>query len=457
MTKYQFAHRVVIVGGGFAGINVAKALRRSPAQVTLIDKRNFHLFQPLLYQVATGGLSPANIAAPLRGVLKRQRNCRVLMGEVTGFDLERKVVALGAEPIPYDTLVVAAGATHSYFGRPEWERYAPGLKTIEDATTIRHRVLGAFEEAEVTSDPELRRALLNFVVVGAGPTGVELAGALAEISRFSLRRDFRAIDPADAHVQLVEAGPRVLAAYPEDLSAKAQRSLERLGVSVRLQTKVEAIGPESVTVTSAAGVEAVPTRTVLWAAGVQASPLARMLADATGAALDRAGRIEVAADLSLPGQSDVLVLGDMAKCLGEDGAPLPGVAPVAIAQGKFAAKLITARVRCAKPPTFRYRDPGNLATIGKSAAVADIGKLHFSGFTAWALWLLVHLMQIVSYRNRLLVLMQWGWSYFSYDRAARLITGYPAPIAMRAEGEGNAPPKPAPAERAPELVGAGSR
>ncbi|MGL4513002.1 MAG: NAD(P)/FAD-dependent oxidoreductase [Lacipirellulaceae bacterium] len=445
-------HRVVIVGGGFAGLNAAKALRRAPVEVTLIDKRNFHLFQPLLYQVATGGLSPANIAAPLRGVLKRQRNCRVLMAEVRGFDLDARRVMLGDEHVDYDTLIVAAGAGHSYFGHPEWERDAPGLKTIEDATSIRHRVLGAFEQAELTSDHELRRALLNFVVVGAGPTGVELAGALAEIANFSLKHDFRAIDPRDAHVQLIEAGPRVLAAYPDDLSASARKSLEHLGVVVRTETRVEQIDGESVRVCNAQGCEVIPTRTVLWAAGVQASPLAKMLSEATGSPLDRAGRVEVTADLSLPGRPEVLVLGDMAHCKGDDGKPLPGVAPVAITQGKFAAKLVTARLRRSTLPSFRYRNPGNLATIGKSAAVADLGRLHFTGFIAWVLWLFVHLMQIVSFRNRLLVLMQWGWSYFSYDRAARLITGYPAPVERSAPTAGQ-PQASDPTPKA-ELVGA---
>jgi NADH dehydrogenase len=459
MTTNLNRHRVVIVGGGFAGLTAAKALRRAPVEVTLIDKRNFHLFQPLLYQVATGGLSPANIAAPLRGVLKRQRNCRVLMAEVKGFDLDARCVMLDGEQIEYDTLIVAAGASHSYFGHPEWERDAPGLKTIEDATSIRHRVLGAFEKAELTSDPVLRRALLNFVVVGAGPTGVELAGALAEIANFSLKHDFRSIDPRDAHVQLIEAGPRVLAAFPDDLSQSAQRSLETLGVVVRTNTRVEHIDSETVRVCNANGCEVIASRTVLWAAGVLASPLAKMLAAASGAALDRSGRIEVASDLSIPGHSEVLILGDMAHCKAEDGKPLPGVAPVAIAQGKFAAKLVKARVQGGWLPAFRYRDPGSLATIGKSAAVADIGKLHLTGFTAWTLWLLVHLMQIVTFRNRLLVLMQWGWSYFSYDRAARLITGYPAPSESALKSvrpsEPVATQRPASVPAAPrELVGA---
>lgn len=415
--------RIVIVGGGFAGLHVAKALKRAPVQVTLVDRRNFHLFQPLLYQVATGGLSPANIAAPLRGILSGQRNCTVLMGDVTHIDLAQRTLKVADREIGYDILVVAAGATHSYFGHYEWEQFAPGLKTIEDATEIRRRVLTAFEAAERSTSDEERRKLLSFVIVGAGPTGVELAGALAEIARHSLREDFHDINPAEAHVVLVEAGDRVLPAYPPKLSKKAEESLHRLGVLVRTGTAVEQITPHGVTLKSASGSEFFATNTVLWAAGVQASPLAKMLAEQTGAELDRAGRIKVQADLSLPGQPGVFVLGDMAHCTGPDGKPLPGVASVAISQGKFVAKLIKARIAGRTPPTYRYRNLGSLATIGRSAAVADIGNLHFSGFLAWLLWLFIHLMKIVSFRNRVLVFLQWGWSYFSYDRSARLITG----------------------------------
>jgi NADH dehydrogenase len=419
----QTAHRVVIVGGGFAGLNLAKSLRHSPVRITLIDRRNFHLFQPLLYQVATGALSPANIAAPLRGILGRQPNCQVLMGVVVGFDLDRQVVCLKDEQVEYDTLVVAAGARHSYFGHPEWETLAPGLKTIEDATEIRRRVLTAFEEAERTDHAEQRRAWLNFVIVGAGPTGVELAGALAEIARHSLRHDFRQINPPDARILLIEAGERVLPSYPPDLSLKAQASLESLGVTVRRGTMVESIREEGVLLRSKTESEFVCAHTILWAAGVQASPLASALAEASGATMDRADRILVEPDLSLKGHPEVFVIGDMAHYASAHDKPLPGVAPVAISQGKFVARLIDRRLRGRPLPTYRYRDPGNVATIGKSAAVADIGRLHFSGFLAWVLWLLIHLMKIVSFRNRLLVLVQWSWSYFSYDRSARLITG----------------------------------
>jgi len=416
-------HRVVIVGGGFAGLNAARALRRSPVDVILVDRRNFHLFQPLLYQVATGGLSPANIAAPLRWIFRRQRNCEVALAEVVGFDLDGRRVLTSEADLPYDSLIVAAGSRHSYFGKDAWAPLAPGLKTIEDATEIRRRVYVAFEHAELKDDLDERRALLDFCIVGGGPTGVELAGALAEIARHSLKYDFRHIDPADARIMLVEAGPRVLEAYPEDLSAKALASLERLGVTVRLGTRVTEITPEDVELTSSVGVERWPTRTVLWAAGVLASPLARALAAGSRATLDRAGRIIVERDLSLAGRPEVFVLGDMACYMHQGGKPLPGVAQVAIQQGRFVAKLIDARLRGRKPPEFRYRDLGNLATIGKSAAVADIGRLHFSGFFAWWLWLFVHLMHIVNFRNRLLVLTQWAWNYFTYDRSARLITG----------------------------------
>ncbi len=416
--------RVVIVGGGFAGLHVAMGLKRAPLQVTLVDRRNFHLFQPLLYQVATGGLSPANIAAPLRGILAGQRNCQVLMGDVTEIDLANRRLQVADRALDYDVLVVAAGATHSYFGHTDWERYAPGLKTIEDATEIRRRILTAFEAAERSNNPDERRRLLNFVIVGAGPTGVELAGSLAEITRHTLKEDFREINPAVAQIVLIEAGKRVLPVYPAELSAKAEQALHKLGVTVRTRTAVEHIAADGVTLKTTTGQEFLATHTVLWAAGVQASPLAKLLAEASGAQLDRAGRVSVQSDLSLPGHPEVFVLGDMASCAGPDGKPLPGVAPVAISQGKYVAKLIKARLAGRQPtPKYRYRDLGSLATIGRSAAVADIGNWHFSGFFAWLMWLFIHLMKIVSFRNRVLVFLQWGWSYFSYDRAARLITG----------------------------------
>lgn len=432
MASAQLPRRVVIVGGGFGGLHVARGLKRAPLQVTLIDRRNFHLFQPLLYQVATGGLSPANIAAPLRSILARQRNCQVLMGDVTDVDIDSRRVRVADRLLDYDVLVVAAGATHSYFGHNDWECHAPGLKTIEDATEIRRRVLTAFEAAERTNNLDERRRLLNFVIVGAGPTGVELAGALAEIARYSLKHDFREINPAVAQILLIEAGERVLPVYPAELSQKAEQSLHQLGVSVRTRTAVKDVSAEGVMLATPNGEEFLATQTVLWAAGVQASPLAKLLAEKTGVELDRAGRIKVQTDLSLAGHPEVLVIGDMAHCVGGDGKPLPGVAPVAISQGKYVAKLIKARLQGRTITEYRYRDLGSLATIGRSAAVADIGNWHFSGLLAWLMWLFIHLMKIVSFRNRVLVFLQWGWSYFSYDRSARLITGieHPDPPAV---------------------------
>jgi NADH dehydrogenase len=478
-------HRVVIVGGGFGGLNAARSLRRARVEVTLVDRRNFHLFQPLLYQVATGALSPANIAAPLRWILERQANCKVLLGEVRDFDVDAREVLLaeifrlpppygttstlpppggkssalpppwgegrggGQAPsqapnpppendkIQYDTLIVAAGGRHSYFGHPEWEQFAPGLKTIEDATEIRRRIFTAFELAEREVDIGRRRMLLTLVIVGGGPTGVEMAGAAAEIARLSLAQEFRQIDPADAQILLIEAGDRVLGTYPPELSAKAQSSLERLGVTVRRKTMVKAITRDVVTVDWAGGRDQIPTQTVIWAAGVEASPLAQRLAAATGATLDRAGRLVVEPDLSLPGHPEIFVLGDMANYPHQDDKQLPGIAPVAIQQGRYVAKLIKARLRNKKPPAFHYRDRGTLATIGRSAAVADFGKLRFSGFLAWLLWLIIHLMNLVSFRNRLLVFIQWGWNYVTYDRAARLITGETgrqAPLPSATEG-----------------------
>jgi NADH dehydrogenase len=415
-------HRVVIVGGGFGGLNAARALRRAPVHVTLIDRRNFHLFQPLLYQVATGGLSPANIAAPLRWIVERQENCNVFLGEVRGFDVKSRHVQFNGTPVTYDTLIVAAGARYSYFGHPEWETFAPGLKSIEDATQIRGRFLSTFELAERETDAQRRRMLLTFVVVGGGPTGVEMAGTMAEVARFTLKHEFRNIDPADSQIVLVEAGDRVLPAYPPDLSAKAQQSLERLGVVVRTKTMVTNVADDHVMLKFGGAEERLATRHIIWAAGVEASPLAKALADATGAKLDRAGRISVESDLTLAGHPEIFVLGDMANYSHQDGKPLPGVAPVAIQQGRFVAKLIAARLRGKTLPTFRYRDRGNMATIGRSAAVADLGKLHLSGFVAWMMWLVVHLANLISFGNRLLVLVQWAWNYFTFDRSARLIT-----------------------------------
>lgn len=427
------AHRVVIVGGGFGGLEAARALRNAPAQVSLIDRRNFHLFQPLLYQVATGGLSPANIAAPLRAILKRQKNTSVLLGEVTGIDTERREVHTPEGPVPYDSLIVATGVRHQYFGHAEWERFAPGLKTIEDATAIRRRALIAFEAAEREADPAAVRAWLTFVVVGGGPTGVEMAGAIAEIALYTLRGNFRRIDPAQARVALVERLDRVLPAYPPGLSCSAARSLERLGVELHTQRTVKDVTPHQVTLAHAddeALTETIPTHTVIWAAGVQGSPLGKTLADAAGAALDRFGRVKVNPDLTLPGHPEIFVIGDLAHFSHQMGQPLPGVAQVAIQQGRYAARLIRARLDGAKATgdaqPFHYTDLGSMATIGRAAAVADLRFIRLAGFAGWLAWLFVHLMRLVYFQNRMLVLFQWAWNYFTRNRAARLITGYAA-------------------------------
>jgi NADH dehydrogenase len=424
------SHHVVIVGGGFGGLYAAKSLKRAPVQVTLLDRRNFHLFQPLLYQVATGGLSPANIAAPLRAVLRLQRNTRVLLAEATDVDVVRRRLVLSDGEIGYDTLIVATGARHHYFGHPEWESAAPGLKTVEDATEIRRRVLLAYETAEREPDPALRRALLTFVVVGGGPTGVELAGTLAELARHTLHQDFRDIDPATARIILMEAADRVLPPYPPKLSAKASQALVRLGVTVRTNAVVTDVQAEAVTVRSGDATEILPCRTVLWAAGVQASPLGAILARATGAALDRAGRITVQSDLSLPGRPEIFVIGDLANFTHQGGKPLPGVAPVAMQQGQYVARLIEARLRGQTLPPFRYRDYGNMATIGRNAAVADFGWLRLSGYLAWLAWLFIHVLKLIEFENRILVLFQWGWNYLTRNRSARLITG-PSPLPLR--------------------------
>ncbi len=418
------AHRVVIVGGGFAGLYAVQSLAREPVEVTLIDRRNFHVFQPLLYQVATGGLSPGEICAPLRVVLNHQKNTRVLLGEVTGIDVSARHVSLAdGDHYPYDTLIVAAGATHHYFGHPEWARLAPGLKTVEDATEMRTRILLAFERAEQTTSPEDRAALLTFVVVGGGPTGVELAGALGEISRDTLRADFRSINPAEARIFLIEGNDRLLPTYPRDLSARAEQSLIDLGVRSRVNARVTAIDADGVTMKTAEGEVRIEAKTVLWAAGVQASPLGKLLGDATGVPIDNAGRVEVAPDLSVPGHSEILVIGDLARIERENGEQVPGVAPAAMQQGRYAARLIAARLRGETPKPFHYFDKGSLATIGRNRAVAVIGKLHFSGYLAWLLWLFIHLLYIVEFESRVLIAIQWAVSYFTFNRGARLITG----------------------------------
>ncbi len=418
-------HRVVIVGGGFAGLNAAKALRREPVEITLVDRRNFHLFQPLLYQVATGGLSPGNIAAPLRSILKRQRNCRVWLGEVQSFDLPGRRVLLADGELPYDSLIVAAGARTSYFGRERWAELAPGLKSIEDALEIRGRVLSAFEAAEREADPARHSAWLTFVIVGAGPTGVELAGTLAEIAAHTLRHEFRDSRPDEARIVLVDMAPRVLGMFPESLSDEAARQLRKKGVLLRLATKVSELDSHGITLQNDDGAEHIAAETVLWAAGVQASPLGALLADSAHCGVDRQGRVIVKSDLTLPGQAEVFVIGDLAHCTDSHGRPLPGVAPVAMQQGTYVAGVIAHRLRHRNSQPFRYRDYGSMATIGRSAAVAQLGRFQFRGIVAWLLWLFVHLIQIVQFENRVLILFQWAWNYWTFNRSARLITEVP--------------------------------
>jgi NADH dehydrogenase len=420
-------HRVVIVGGGFGGLYTAQHLGRAPVQVTLLDRRNFHLFQPLLYQVAAGELSPANIAAPLRSLLRRQKNTEVLLAEVVDVDVANRRVVLADGERPYDTLVVAAGARHHYFGHPEWEPLAPGLKTVEDALEMRRRILGAFEAAERDPDPERVRAWLTFVVVGGGPTGVELAGAVAEVAHHTLPHDFRAIDTRRTQILLLEGTDRILPTYPPDLSAKAAAALARLGVTVRTNTLVTEVCPDGVTARCGPQVERIAAHTVLWGAGVDASPLGKALAKGAGASLDRAGRVQVGPDGTVPGHPEIFVIGDLAHFRGEDGRPLPGVAQVAMQQGRYVARLIQARRRGAALAPFRYKDYGSMATIGRAAAVADFGRLRLNGYPAWLAWLFIHLINLVQFDNRLLVLVQWGWNYFTRNRSARLITGPPPP------------------------------
>jgi NADH dehydrogenase len=407
--------KVVIVGAGFAGLNAARALAHFPVDVTVIDRKNHHTFQPLLYQVATAGLSPGDIASPIRRVLRKARNMEVLLGEVAAFDVQNRRVVLKDYSLPYDYLIVAAGATHSYFGHEDWEKYAPGLKTVEDAIDIRRRVLLAFEAAEREAVCCGKHEPLNIVVIGGGPTGVELAGTIAEVTRKSMAEDFRHIDPRKTRILLIEAGPRVLAQYPEDLSQSAQRQLEKLGVEVRLSTPVTRVDEFGVRYDN----EFLPTAVTLWAAGVAANPLGRML----GAPVDKRGLVEVGPDLSVPGHSEIFVVGDLAAAKDEQGHPLPGLAPVALQEGKFAAHAIGHDLRGQPRGAFHYNDKGTLATIGRAAAVGQIKNWKIHGFFAWIMWLFVHILYLVGFRNRLLVLIQWAWSYFTYDRSARLITG----------------------------------
>ncbi|WP_337176451.1 NAD(P)/FAD-dependent oxidoreductase [Paludisphaera sp.] len=410
--------RVVVIGAGFGGLAAIRGLRKAPARISVIDRKNHHLFQPLLYQVATAGLNPSDIARPIRRIVRGRKWAEVLLADVTGIDTERRVVTLADGEVPYDYLIVAAGATHSYFGNPEWEEFAPGLKSIEDALEIRRRMLLAFEIAERETDEATRREWLTFAVVGGGPTGVELAGTLRDVARMTLAKDFTHIDPSTARVVLIEGGPRVLGGFEPEASESARKQLERLGVEVRTGERVTRIDADGVMV----GDERIAARTVLWAAGVAASPLGRTL----GAPTDRAGRVMVHPDLTVPGHPEIHVVGDLAH-LEQDGAPIPGVAPAATQMGAHAARNIVRAMEGEPPLPFRYVDKGSMAAIGRGAAVAQLGRLKLSGVLAWLAWLFVHILFLIGFRNRMLVMFQWAWSYFSYDRGARLITS-------RAEG-----------------------
>ena len=434
--------RIIIVGAGFGGLEAARALARAPADVTVIDRHNYHLFQPLLYQVATAALSPADIAEPLRAVLRRQQNVTVLLDEVMGIDATARQVKTrsGAGPT-YDYLVLATGSQYNYFGHDDWPRLAPGLKSVDDATLIRRRLLLAFEQAESIPDPAIQRRLLTFVLVGAGPTGVEMAGALAELAHATLSRDFRHINPQTAHILLVEAGPRMLSGFPDKLTDFAQRTLERMGVEVLLDTPIEAVDEYGVI----ANGRRIDAANVIWCAGVAASPAARWL----DVPAEQGGRVRVAPDLSVPGNADIFVIGDAAFVTARDGEPLPGLAPVAKQQGRYVGALLARRVRGEPaPPPFHYRDEGALATIGRHAAIADLGRIKLTGFIAWVLWGVVHIFFLIGFRNRLAVFVNWIWAWLTYGRGARLITGEVtalAPISAllqapeAAEGVGDAP------------------
>jgi NADH:quinone reductase (non-electrogenic) len=407
--------RVVIVGGGFGGLSAAKGLAGAPFEVTLIDRNNHHLFQPLLYQVATAGLSPADIASPIRSILSGQRNLRVMLADVSGVDVMRKEVIADGSRIRYDYLVLATGARHAYFGHDDWAAFAPGLKTIDDATYLRRRILLAFERAENEADAEERQRLMTFVVVGGGPTGVEMAGAIAELAKRALASDFRSINPLCARIILIEGASRLLTPFDPRLSDAARRSLEQIGVEVRLGTAVSQCSCDG----ARAGGEFIPARTIIWAAGVMASPAGRWL----GAVIDRAGRVMVRADLSVPGHPDLFVIGDTAAVAGPDGATLPGVAPVAKQQGQYIARTLIARRQGRTAHAFRYRDFGSLATIGRSRAVAQFGRLRLSGFAAWVLWSVAHVYFLIGFRNRFVVALNWAWNYLTFQRGSRLITG----------------------------------
>jgi NADH:ubiquinone reductase (H+-translocating) len=431
-------HRVVIIGGGFGGVKAAARLRGAAVDVTLIDKRNFHLFQPLTYQVATGALAPADVAYPLRAIFKSAPNVRVLLAEATGFDLDAREVKLTNTPgvnsspisVPYDTLIVAGGSSYSYFGHEDWRKFAYEVKTLESAVAVRSKILRAFERAEMAEDPAVRAAELTFVVVGGGPTGVEMAGQIGELAGDTLRRDFRVIDPRTARVVLVDALDRLLQTFPSSLSAKAARSLTRLGVTTMTGQTVIDVDAESVTIRDSAGeIQRIPTRTVVWAAGVTASGLGAQLGQLTGAEVDKAGRVTVERDLTLAGHPEVIVLGDMVRIRGTDGKPvtLPGVAPAAIQQGHYAGGLVRDRLAGRSTRPFHYHDKGNVATIGRGRAVVDLRFLRLSGLPAWMVWLFVHLWYLIGFQNRIVVVIRWSFSFFSHGRSARLIDNLTAP------------------------------
>lgn len=437
VVKNQSAHEVVIIGGGFGGLYATKALGKMPVHVTLVDKRNFHLFQPLLYQVATGTLSPADISSPLRSVVNRNKNTKVLMGEVVDIDPEQQKVILKNGELSYDSLIVATGVSHFYFGNEEWASVAPGLKTVEDALDIRRRIFVAFEAAEKETDPEKRRAMLTFVIVGGGPTGVELAGAIAELAYSTLKKDFRNIDTSEAQILLLEGMDRILPPYTPELSAKAEASLKRLGVTVQTKTLVTNIADYIVTTRQGERVEQIPAHTVLWAAGVKASPMGEVLAKRTNAQRDRTGRVIVEPDLSLPGHPNIFVIGDLANFSHQNGKPLPGVAPVAMKQGQYVATLLQQRLGGKNSVPFRYQDVGSLAVIGRNAAVVDLGFVKFSGILAWFTWVFVHIYYLIEFDNKLVVLLQWGWNYFTRKRGARLITGEESLLQVEVDNNGD--------------------
>ena len=434
----QDKHHVVIIGGGFGGLYTAKALKHEKINVTVIDKRNFHLFQPLLYQVATGGLSPGDIASPLRGILSARKNTSVLKAEVIDIDTEAQDVILRDGQLHYDTLVVAAGVSHHYFGNEHWAEFAPGLKTVEDALEMRRRIFLAFEAAERETDPDRRRAWMRFVIVGGGPTGVELAGALAELAHTTLKEDFRSINPAEVEILLLEGVDRVLPPYPAELSAKAQKSLEKLGVTVRTNTLVTDIQVDQVALRSGDEDEVIKTRTVLWAAGMKASPIGQILAERTGVELDRAGRVMVEPDLTVAGHPNIFVIGDLANFVHQDGKPLPGVAPVAMQEGSYVAETLKRRLRGKSSPAFQYFNKGNMAVIGRNAAVAESHGLKISGFPAWLAWVFIHIWYLVEFDNKLMVMFQWAINYFTRKRGSRLITGQnPFPLVGHDPIKGN--------------------